>query len=167
MSRLCGHCPRLRNPSIYIRTYTVQTSEPIPTNRARVDTQFRARFLFIGETNLFETHDTSENAVELDWIMIDAAVSAEFVGEKVFVSVRPEDISLGRTIDNSISTKLEGVVEIARYRGSYVTSEIHVGEKLLINTSGPSRGERLDSGDHVVLGWKKEDAVILPATSEG
>ena len=120
---------------------------------------------FIGETNLFEAHATSENAVELDGIMIDAAVSAEFVGGKVFVSVRPEDISLGRTIDNSISTRLEGVVEIAMYRGSYVTYKIRVGEKLLINTSGPSRGERLDSGDHVVLGWKKEDAVILPAAS--
>ncbi len=127
----------------------------------------KTRFVadFIGETNLFEAHATSENAVELDGIIIDSAVSTELVGKRVFVSIRPENISLGPTIDSSISPKLEGVVEIAMYRGSYVTYKIRVGEKLLINTSGPSRGERLNSGDHVQLGWKKEDAVILPAVS--
>jgi len=82
----------------------------------------------------------------------------------VFVSIRPEDISLGLTGNNSIPTKLDGIIEIAMYRGSYVTYKVRVGEQLLLNLSGPSRGERLNPGDHVHLGWKKEDAVILPAT---
>lgn len=119
---------------------------------------------FIGETNLFEAHAASENMVEIDGIVIESEVSAELVGKKVFVSIRPEDISLGLTGDNSIPTRLEGVIEIAMYRGSYVTYRVRVGEKLLLNLSGPSRGERLNPGDHVHLGWKKEDAVILPAS---
>jgi len=119
---------------------------------------------FIGETNLFEAHAASENTVEIDGIVIESEVNAELVGKKVFVSIRPEDISLGRTEDNSIPTKLEGVIEIAMYRGSYVTYRVRVREKLLLNLSGPSRGERLNPGDRVHLDWKKEDAVILPAS---
>ena len=89
------------------------------------------------------------------------ANSSFAAGERVSLSLRPENIRVGPDI-KGLPFRLEGRVYEAVYAGAQIRYTVKVGsEDLLVSVPAvPSASDILAQGDGVQLGWALEDCVI-------
>lgn len=119
---------------------------------------------FIGETNLIEGEVDAGGfflAEGLPPLKIASEASEGLAGRKALLSIRPELIYLGNSIETE--NKLRGVVVDKTYMGPYATLKIGVsGEILLtVHVREPEFLQNIKVGDHVSFGWKASDSYLI------
>jgi spermidine/putrescine transport system ATP-binding protein len=118
------------------------------------DTKFVATFL--GETNLFEG-DVSANgtAVKCDEVDVTIETTSNLIGKRVTVSVRPEEIEMGRPdADLGCENEWSGVVEETVYKGSLQNYRVDTGSRALEIERQINEGtEEFDVGERVTVGF--------------
>jgi spermidine/putrescine ABC transporter ATP-binding subunit len=123
---------------------------------------------FIGKINLIEVESEEVDANGV--IHVRAAASGDrfeaapngrptpVAGESRLLAVRPERIRIGENTGN----RVQGRVELATYAGDgwYLEVRTATGAPLIVRTTGRAAPV---PGDHVSLGWHRDDAVLLDA----
>jgi spermidine/putrescine transport system ATP-binding protein len=127
---------------------------------------------FIGETNFIEGEILEVDAVKTTVSLgagaqILARVAADLkTGQAVTVAVRPEKISLSRTVQDHRAS-VPAVVEEAVYIGTDTRYTARVGERHHVVARVQNIGGSLDAaqpfqrGDQVYLSWPIESALVL------
>jgi len=87
------------------------------------------------------------------------------VGQRVLISVRPEDVELGPPgAGAGEHNRLEGAVASAVYMGNYVDYQVQVGEARIRVQAKPTTLYR--DGERVALSVRPEACVCIPGASE-
>jgi len=127
----------------------------------------KTRFVadFIGEANLIEGKCTAPGVFESNLLPTSVKVveEPEFVGKKVFLSVRPERIAVGEEA-KKLENQMEGTVESYIYQGSAVLIHVRIDDKTLMKVRVPATSEVvniLESGKPITIGWKKENGILV------
>jgi spermidine/putrescine ABC transporter ATP-binding subunit len=89
------------------------------------------------------------------------ALSGEPEGSAFHVAIRPEAIRLGPA--EGVDVRLTGRVVKATFIGSVmdITCELDTHERLIAQVAG-RRGERVELGESVQIGWNLEDMSVFP-----
>lgn len=120
---------------------------------------------FIGESNFLKgrfVRRDGQSFLEMDngWLVALPKGEELRVGEYVTLALRPERIVLG---DASADNRVEGIIEEIIYVGEATKFRIRVQGSQLLTVKQPSRLEtmRWQRGDRVIVGWRREDLVVL------
>jgi spermidine/putrescine transport system ATP-binding protein len=128
----------------------------------------KTRFVadFIGETNLLSGDvvregDSHALAVDGARIPIDTGVPLE-AGTSVFLSVRPEMVSVKKAGAAADGISLAGIVEETVFVGSVWKTMVRLsGGARVIATEPPASHGHIAPGTPVVVGWSPPDGVVL------
>jgi putrescine transport system ATP-binding protein len=129
---------------------------------------------FIGSANMFEgrvSQSDSDHVVvtskELGVAFYTDHAMSIVEGTKVWVAVRPENITLSKTALDATTNQLKGVVVDIGYHGKTSTYRIRISNGQIIEVSVPSqkraKGDRLliDWDEEIYLNWDHSSAVVL------
>ncbi|MEM0348676.1 MAG: ABC transporter ATP-binding protein [Candidatus Caldarchaeum sp.] len=119
---------------------------------------------FIGETNLIEGEVEEDGlfvAEGLPPVRISQEAADGLVGKRVYLSIRPERIYLGNSVDTE--NKLTGPVVDKTYMGPYTMLKIGVGGDMLltVHVREPDLLQSIKVGDRVSIGWKASDSYLI------
>jgi putrescine transport system ATP-binding protein len=129
---------------------------------------------FIGSANMFEGRVSQGDPDHV--VVTSKELGVEFYtdhaisiaeGTKVWVAVRPENITLSKTALDATTNQLKGVVVDIGYHGKTSTYRIRISNGQIIEVSLPSRkrskGDRLliDWDEEIYLNWDHSSAVVL------
>jgi putrescine transport system ATP-binding protein len=88
-------------------------------------------------------------------------------GKKVWVAVRPENITLSKTALDATTNQLKGVVVDIGYHGKTSTYRIRISNGQIIEVSLPSQKRSkvdrllIDWDEEIYLNWDHSSAVVL------
>jgi putrescine transport system ATP-binding protein len=129
---------------------------------------------FIGSANMFEGRVNQNGADHV--VVTSNELGVEFYtdhpmpiieGTKVWVAVRPENITLSKTALDVTKNQLKGVVVDIGYHGKTSTYRIRISNDQMIEVSVPNqrqpKGDRhsIDWDEEVYLNWDQSSAVVL------
>ncbi len=137
----------------------VQVGTPEEIYNKPVD-QFVADF--IGESNLLEGR-ISGGVFEADGLPPITLREYDGVNGKRMLAIRPERIEI---IDaEKLENRVRGVIVDKTYQGVYTVLKVSVSENLTlaVYVTRPDVARRLVVGDHVMLGWRSSDCVVVGA----
>jgi len=130
---------------------------------------------FIGSTNLF----TGAIVDEADHVIIESETLgrplyvnhgiSEPLGRQVFVSIRPEQMSLGRTAPETDYNWLRGMVSHVAWMGSHARYQVRLdsNETVQIHIPGRLLAEEMEQGtapgveEEVFVSWSSASATVL------
>jgi spermidine/putrescine ABC transporter ATP-binding subunit len=130
---------------------------------------------FIGDSNLISVTvvETSDNGCVVKAgngaIIHTARPSfAASVGDRVFLLVRPEDMTvLTAPLESpSQNEQLVGILKERSFHGDVFKLGVTVGDDVLKAKVPRDQGARLEVGRPIALTWKNESARLLPATPD-
>ena len=129
----------------------------------------QSRFVadFVGTSNFFDGEVTSvESAARRcvvrlkDGVEITAVYEVDVkVGDRAKVLVRPEDITVGDSVDSAVN-RFDGVVGRTTYLGPYIDYEVEVANQPIRVQSGSRTF--VDEGQLVTLSVEAESCFVLP-----
>lgn len=130
---------------------------------------------FIGDSNLISVTiaQTSDNGYVVkagDGAVIYAACPtfAAAVGDRAFLLVRPEDMTVSAATSESRcqSEQLVGTLKERSFHGDVFKLSVMIGNDVLKAKVTRDQGTRLEVGEPIALSWKNEAGRLLPATPE-
>ncbi len=121
---------------------------------------------FIGETNMFElvVDEVAGGYAYGSWkgVRIGFKDGGFKVGEKIYLSVRPENLHISKEPPSGEGyNSLYGVIEVEVFRGSYVIYHIRLSNGEVIQVTVLSKDANFDPGDKVYVYWTLDKAVPL------
>ena len=129
---------------------------------------------FIGSANMFEGRVSQSGPDHV--VVASKELGVEFntehtnsiiEGTKVWIAVRPENITLSKTALDVTKNQLKGVVVDIGYHGKTSTYRIRISNDQIIEVSVPSqkrpKGDRnsIDWDEEIYLNWDPSSAVVL------
>lgn len=123
---------------------------------------------FIGQSNFFNAQIMEARGSDIV-ARLDSGESVRLrsdtpvlVGAKIVFSVRPERFQIADRIPstNSFANRFEGTVSHVTFLGAHWQIRVAIGGDRHIKVQSP---EGCREGDNVILTWRPENAVILPA----
>ena len=129
---------------------------------------------FIGSANMFEGRVSQSGPDHV--VVASKELGVEFntdhtnsiiEGTKVWIAVRPENITLSKTALDVTKNQLKGVVVDIGYHGKTSTYRIRISNDQIIEVSVPSqkrpKGDRhsIDWDEEIYLNWDPASAVVL------
>jgi putrescine transport system ATP-binding protein len=130
--------------------------------------------IFIGSANLFEGRVSQSDPDHV--VVTSKELGVEFhtdhamsiaEGKKVWVAVRPENITLSKTALDATTNQLKGVVVDIGYHGKTSTYRIRISNGQIIEVSLPSQKRSkvdrllIDWDEEIYLNWDHSSAVVL------
>jgi spermidine/putrescine transport system ATP-binding protein len=123
---------------------------------------------FIGETILFKgkikSKDGENCQVVTDEVMLNCPTSPDlYVGQEVFVSVRPERVRMANTSLVELENHLDGTIANTIFKGPAVFYQIQIpGERFITVQQHLEQDIPLyEAGSRVHIGWSSENCRIL------
>ncbi len=115
---------------------------------------------FMGETNMFRGRYL-DGAVEIDGLAV-RVTSQVSNGTNVIFSIRPEKISIGKTLSGPDNV-FKGTVSGVTYRGSDSVYDVQLGEGIIIKVRSPNLAPEsiYRVGDEVFVGWNMGKALLI------
>ncbi len=121
---------------------------------------------FIGEITLVEGHLSGNDTMDsgLGKLRVANAGSAR-TGDKVWLALRPEKISVGRERPSDGANVVTGAVVEVGYRGDVSIYKVRLNDRSLMKVAianGSARGKGMfETGDVVWLSWPTDVGVVL------
>lgn len=132
----------------------------------RPDTVFAAQF--IGETILFKGKVSSKNGeqcqVVTEELMLHCPTRPDmYIGQEVFVSVRPERVRMGNRPLAELENRLEGTIANTIFKGPAVYYQIQVpsGRFITVQQHLEQDIPLYEAGSTVHVGWSSENCRVL------
>lgn len=122
---------------------------------------------FIGETNLLsgKVKSIKGDMIVISWNELDIYapnISGLQVGDDISVSVRPENISLGKLSKKAEGLNvLDGVIIDEIFKGSYVTYYVKLVNNEVLRVTVLSKDANYDPGDKVAVYWDYRKGVTI------